>query len=200
MIRPSLQDIMHVANRKGYAIFEKDEKEYNINIWGYRSADNRGNSFNDLRVIFWKYKGQWNIIYQDITTDPGLYWREHPINPLGTAVLKEGQIRGGWKIGLHKGYPALVQAKPVTVIRDANRDNVIDLTGEEDTGYHGINMHRSKNKGESVQVDKWSAGCQVAAEWADHEIFMHLCREAAERFGGDDATFTYTLVNENDFL
>jgi len=119
------------------------------------------------------------------------------MNVEGTAILKEGQHRGAWKLGKHKGYEALVQRKEVTVIRDGNKDGILDLdSGYEETGFFGINHHRANAKNESTQVDKWSAGCQVTADPHLYDVFIKLCQESAEVWGEG---LTYTLLNIEDF-
>ena len=192
-----IRDIISVMQQKGYTVFENDTKPLNINYVGVRDADGV-NTFNDLLVMFWKYRGYWSSFWRPGTTDPGTFWLENPMNPHGTAVLKEGQYRGAWKLGLHQGkYDALVQRKEVTVIRDGNRDGVLDLdAGYEDTGFFGINHHRANAKNESIQVDKWSAGCQVTADPNLYDIFIQMCKESEEIWGEG---LTYTLLNKNDF-
>jgi len=192
-----LKSIIKVMTLKGYAIFENDTKPLNINYVGVRDTSGV-NSFNDLLIMFWKYKGNWSIFYRSATTDPGTYWLENPMNPHGTAILKEDQYRGAWKLGLHQGkYEALVQRKEVTVIRDGNKDGILDLdAGYEDTGFFGINHHRANAKNESVQVDKWSAGCQVTADPHLYDVFIQICKQSAELWGEG---ITYTLLNINDF-
>ena len=188
-------DNLRVALRqKGYKVFEDDSKPFNLNIVGIRTKDETSNAFNDWMVIFWKYAGNWSQMIFPITTDPGLYWRENPMNLKGTAVLKEGQYRGMWKIGKHQGkYEALKQVKPCTVLRDANKDGKIDFTGEEDTGLFGINHHRAGSH--STRVDKWSAGCQVQPNRTLYDIEMALFKASAKEWGN---SFTYTLIHERD--
>lgn len=192
-----IKDIVKVMTIKGYAIFENDSKPLNINYIGIRDASGV-NKFNDLLVMFWKYRGNWSYFTRPATTDPGTYWLESPMNPHGTAILKEGQYRGAWKLGLHQGkYDALVQRKEVTVIRDGNKDGVLDIEGGyEDTGFFGINHHRANSKNESVQVDKWSAGCQVTADPHLYDIFIQICKQSADLWGEG---MSYTLLNINDF-
>ena len=192
-----VKDIVKVMNLKGYTVFENDSKPLNINYVGIRDISNV-NKFNDWFVMFWKYKGQWSSFWRHGTTDPGTYWLKKPMKIEGTAVLKEGQYRGAWQLGLHRGdYSALIQRKEVTVIRDGNKDGVIDLdAGYEETGFYGINHHRANSKRESTQVDKWSAGCQVTASPQLYDIFIQICRESAEIWGEG---LTYTLLNVNDF-
>ena len=191
-----LKDIIKVMTLKGYKVFESDKKPLNLNYIGIRDTSGV-NKFNDYLVLFWKYKGQWSSFYRPATTDPGTYWLNNPMNVEGTAILKEGQHRGAWKLGKHKGYEALVQRKEVTVIRDGNKDGILDLdSGYEETGFFGINHHRANAKNESTQVDKWSAGCQVTADPHLYDVFIKLCQESAEVWGEG---LTYTLLNIEDF-
>jgi hypothetical protein len=189
-----LDNLRIALRQKGYKVFEDDSKPFNLNLVGIRTKDETSNSFNDWMVIFWKYAGNWSQMIFPITTDPGLYWRENPMNIKGTAVLKEGQYRGMWKIGKHQGkYEALRQVKPCTVLRDANKDGKIDFTGEEDTGLFGINHHRAGSH--STRVDKWSAGCQVQPNRVLYDIEMALFKAGAKEWGN---SFTYTLIHERD--
>jgi len=190
-----LKDIIRVMTLKGYKVFESDNKPLNLNYVGIRDTSGV-NKFNDWLVLFWKYKGQWSSFYRPATTDPGTYWLNNPMNVEGTAILKEDQYRGAWKLGKHKGYDALVQKKEVTVIRDGNKDGILDLAGYEEAGFFGINHHRANAKNESTQVDKWSAGCQVTSDPHLYDIFIQLCKESQEIWGEG---LTYTLLNIEDF-
>jgi hypothetical protein len=50
------------------------------------------------------------------------------LQPKSTAILAQGQYKGAYKIGLHQGkYKALVEAKPITVIRDYDRNAKLDF-------------------------------------------------------------------------
>lgn len=204
----SVQDLIKVAANKGYKIFDNDSKNYNINIWGIRKVPGSVNSFDDLIVVFWKFKGLWELRIFPATTEPGTYWLNNPLSKLGTAILIEGQHRALWKKGLHQGkYSALVQASPVTVIRDWDKDSQLDYdSGRKETGYFGINCHRASANGGSIQVDKWSAGCQVLQNRKigvpeselpvyEFDYFMSLCDYAADTYGN---SFTYTLIKETD--
>ena len=194
----SLNDIIDVMEKKGYVVFSDDSKNFNLNIVGIRNEDETANTFNDYMVIFWKYRGQWHQFAFSITTDPGVYWRENPINVNGTAILKPGQYRGMWQLGKHQGkYEALKQVKPVTVYRDKNKNLVLDK-GDEETGLFGINHHRATAKKDftSTQVDKWSAGCQVQPNPVLFDLEMQMFKTAASIWGN---SFTYTLLEEIDF-
>lgn len=190
------EHIIRIMERKGYKVF-KNASGYDLNLVGIRTADMTANSFNDWLCVFYLFDGHWNFFAFPATTDPGTFYRENPINVKGTAILKPGQYRGMWKIGKHKGQKAFVQAKPCTVYRDANRDNILDTEGmEEDTGYFGINGHRSNAIKASLQVDKWSGGCQVWQDPFQHFFAISLGEAAVKKFGN---SFTYTLLTEKDF-
>lgn len=194
---PTLESTLAVMENKGYRVFS-GETGFELNIVGVRTQITRANHFDDFMTVFYRTYGEWIFNIFKCTTDPGTYFLENPLSDLGTAILKEGQYPGAYKIGRHRGrYEALVQATPVTVIRDPNRDNTLDTdTGIEETGFFGINIHRASKSHESLEVNQWSAGCQVLADPFQYKLFMDLCREGRRTFGN---RFTYTLLNEADF-
>lgn len=197
-VAPELKKILDTLQAKQYKIFDNDSKPYNINLVGLRTADMTSNTFNDWEYVFWRSRGSWECLKFPITTDPGLFYLKNPLNETGTAIVKPGQYPGMWKTGFHQGkYPALVQAGPVTVYRDANRDANYDFNGKEDSGVFGINNHRATEKGRSIFVDKWSAGCQVFEDYFQFEIFMRLISEAEKNWS---STFTYTLLTEKELV
>ena len=193
----TFESVYNAMQNKGYEVFETDTKPYNLNIIGIRNNNRAPNFFDDTIVVMWKYKGQWNFNQYQATTDPGLYYLNHSLSPGGTAILKEGQYLHCYCLGLHRGqYKALVQFMPVTIIRDFNKDNYLDFsTGKEDTGIFGINIHRANLTGKTINVNQWSAGCQVFADSNQFSEFITLC-EKAEKYWGK--TFSYTLININD--
>ncbi len=190
--------IIKAVKLKGYTVFEDDSKPLNLNIIGIRAADGKVNTFDDMLTVVWKYRGSWSMAAFPCTTDPGLYWlKNYPESLVGTAILKEGQYKGSHEIGKHKGvYTALTQKDGVTVIRDADRDKELDYSnGIEDKGIFGINIHRASSKHESIQVDRWSAGCVVIADPHCYDVFIKMCEESAEVWSN---SFSLTLLNEND--
>lgn len=189
----SLSWILRKMQEKGYVAFKKDHVPYNMNIVGIRSANREVNAFDDYLCWFYKYQGQWTFRVYKATTDPGLYYLHHPSNVHGTAILKAGQYRGAYSLGLHRNrYTALKQVKPVTVVRDADRDASLDTVGgKEQTGLFGINIHRASAHHESPLVNNWSAGCQVIAHPNDFNELIAVCKKARLHWGN---TFTYTLL------
>ena len=184
--------------KKGYAFFDRNKK-YNLNIIGVRRVENSiPNKFDDTIVVIYRNRQeQWEVFTADITTDPGLYWMMNPINVDGTAILVPNQYRSVYKRDLHQGkYEALCQrGGNVQVYRDADGDRRHNISEDRiDTGFFGINIHKAGRA--SVQVDKWSAGCQVFSRSEDFATFMDLTEEAERRYGN---SFTYPLLLETDF-
>ena len=179
--------------KKGYKLFLRP---FELNIVGIRSDSVTPNSSDDRIDVFFNNSQGKLIEYSfPATTDPGTYWLKNPMNPQGTAILKEGQYINGWGMGMHRGkYLALVQKKPVTVLRDYDRNAVLDfMNGKPDTGLFGINIHRASENGTTKFVDHFSAGCQVFASATDFVLFLSLCERHKNLYGND---FTYTLIDE----
>ena len=185
-----MSTILTKLKESGYIYFEG---KWDLNIIGIRSNSTKPNLFDDrIWVICKNDSDEWQEWSWPATTDPGLYWLQNPMNVAGTGILKEGQWRGCWKLGLHKGKEALVQIKPVTVYRDKNKDSVIDFAKTEGSGLFGLNIHRAGLR--SIKVDRWSAGCQVFANESDFKEFLSLCKKQVEHGHGD--VFSYTLLKE----
>jgi hypothetical protein len=206
MIRPSVNQLLEVLSRKGYRVYDTDSVDWNLNIVGIRSLDPVPDTFDDTLVVFHRFRGIWDIFYYHITTDPSIYYLRHPIASAGqgTAILKEGQYLGAYKIDIHKrGMPGAHEAicqrlGPVTVFRDSNRDDRLNLNASQtETGMFGINLHRGPLVAHSNSANwKFSAGCQVFADRRQFDDFMLKCRNGARAFGNK---FTYTLLHERDF-
>lgn len=191
----NLTTIIQTFKERGYIIYER---AFELNIVGIRKNSNISNSFDDTICVFYKNRsGVWQSMSWPATTDPGTYWLKNPDAPKGTAILKSGQYLKSHAIGLHRGkYTALVQKgpNPVTVIRDYNRDQILDFTGgKEDTGYFGINIHHASVNGTTKTVDRYSAGCQVFANINDFNVFIQLAQQHKSLYGN---VFTYTLIDE----
>jgi len=199
---PSREQIEYTLKSKGYKWF--DSGEYNVNIVGIRNSstgDKVTNQFDDCMTISYMENGLWNYNCFNCTTDPGRYYMEDPLSSAGCAILKPGQYRGAYQIGLHNNeYEALVQVKPVLVYRDNNRDDEYNLNESSvQSGLFGINIHRATSipGNTSTQVDKWSAGCQVIASYDAFQIFMAICNASRYVWGN---SFTYTLIDSDDLL
>lgn len=186
--------IKNIARKKGYKIFTDP---YKLNIWGIRSKSTVPNTFNDTLYVFYKdFKRRWIKYTFQCTTDPGTYWLNNPIQPQGTAILAPGQYIDTYKIDRHRAkYYALCQRlKKVKIIRDYNRNARLDFyNGSVHYGMFGINIHRARKTGETLTVDKHSAGCQVFKRASDFNLFMKLC-EMHRKFHQN--RFSYTLIDQ----
>lgn len=142
--------------------------------------------------------GKERIKTYTITTDPGVYWLEHPMSNLGTAVLKPNQWVNCWSLGFHQSKPdheALVQTGKITVYRDNDKDKLAESAKTEESGLFGVNIHGSNKIGESMSIGRWSAGCNVFNEWSKKEEFISICKLFKKSRGNK---FTYTLLLESD--
>lgn len=189
------EQLQQHCQQKGYAFF--DEGDYNLNLIGVRSHDTHANTFNDRFYCAYRVNGQPVVMSFACTTDPGIYWRQHPMHVDGVAILVPGQYRNLWQLGMHKNqYTALVQLSEVPLYRDNNGDASLDQGGAIYRGFFGIHCHRASQKTqEDDVVNRWSAGCQVIANQREFELFIALCQLSADRYGN---RFTYTLIEESD--
>lgn len=181
--------------RLGYVWFD-ESNEFDLNIFGIRHPE-FGNVFNDLLCVAYWHNG-WHLEVLPGTTDPGRSYLQQPMNSGGTAIVKPGQYRGVWQLGLHrKSYEALVQTGgEITIWRDVDKDALFDFDPSKvSTGFFGINMHKAGTH--STQVDKWSAGCQVFANQGDFEKVMHLAR-MQRLFHPTWTKYSYTLFTLMD--
>jgi len=193
-----INDIIDLMKRSGYQVFLNDTKPFNLNLVCIRSSDLIPDTFNDLFIMFWKFRGAMNSIYVPVTADAGLYWLKNPFSKLGTAIVKKGQYKALWRLGKHRGkYEALVQKSPVTVLRDYNKDEVLDYNlGREETGLFGINHHRASEHKESKKVNKYSAGCIVTANPDLFDVEMEILKQGASSWGN---SFSFSMLHEEDF-
>jgi hypothetical protein len=114
------------------------------------------------------------------SVDPGATYTQRPLNKNGCAHLQLGKYR--YSLGLHRGeHLALVQAGPVRIIRDQDKDGLAEVFEPKEFGHFGINIHAM---GASPDVGPWSAGCQViqggwaGAEWQE---FLGLLQRSGQR-------------------
>lgn len=196
----------------GYAFFEKDARDYNLNIFGVRSKSYDTDTFNDIIGLAWKYAGAWQLKLYSGTTDPGLYYFQNPATSKGTHIMKEGQYKGAYECGLHQGkYGALRQVGPIDFWVDEDRDKIFDKVKVAPGIMINANIHSTINKSipdllaapltdfpdrESLTVYNWSAACQVVANPRKYLEFMTYVYKSKDIYGNK---FTYTLFEEDAF-
>lgn len=185
--------------KHGYEFFNKP---LSINIFGVRANNSEPNSFDDLiGVAYVDNNGNEVCLTFQATTDAGIKVLGDKFGGVkGTLIMIAGQYFNMFKKGYHKGkYPALVQNIEIEVLRDTDKDNMLDFDSlTTDFGMFGLNLHHA-NENEafpSTQVDNWSWGCQVIRKISDWRMFWSLITDSSEIYGD---TFTYTLFNESYF-
>ena len=191
----TLANIVTTLYKKGYKVYNSPNR---LNIVGIRSANDVSETFDDFIAFF--YYDDNGFLQGKIcpaTTDPSVEYLQKPMSSDGTAILKSGQYEDAYQIGMHKGkYKALVQVKPITVIRDKDRNSLLNFFAETQTGLFGINIHRaSRGKNDASVIGLDSAGCQVYMNEEDFNEMMDLADISAALYGN---SFTYTLLDEKD--
>jgi hypothetical protein len=185
-----------IVNALRVKTYETYIRPFELNIVGIRNESTVPNRFDDeIHVFFKNNSNLWIHYIFPATTDPGTYWLKNPMNLQGTAILSQGQYDDAYQVGLHRGkYYALVQRKPVTVLRDYDRNAILDFkNGRPETGMFGVNIHYASVNGTTITVDSYSAGCQVFANINDFNLFMQLCEKHRQLYGN---SFTYTLIDK----
>lgn len=192
----TLKEIIRTAESKGYKI---DKRPFKLNLIGVRNSAATNQKYFDDTIAYFYYDNNGSLVGKVVpaTTDPSTYFLNNPMNIKGAAVLKSGQYPDSWRIGLHRNkYTALVQDKPVTVIRDNDRNSYINYFAPTSTGLYGINIHRATiGKNNALEIGQDSAGCQVFRDVKDFDEVMRLAQASREKYGN---SFTYTLIDERD--
>jgi hypothetical protein len=189
----SLNSIILQAKSQGYSF---DTRPYKLNIIGVRNPKNTSPEKFEDEIAYFYYDTNGNIIgnVSPATTSPSVYYLENPIASKGAAILKQGQYKDAYSIGLHRGiYQALVQTKPVTVIRDTDRNKYINFFAPTTTGLYGINIHKASIKNNVAYIGQDSAGCQTLQNIGDFDDMMKMAKKSRDLYGN---TFTYTLIDQ----
>jgi hypothetical protein len=203
---PAVSDLAHLVvaamERKGYQV-DRGPGEVNIvyvegmNPDGTANAD-EANKWNDLRLLIRFEGGAPRIIGEwAATTEPGRYYTDHPLSPLGAARIEFGQYRS-WQVGMHRNnHEALVQTGgEVTVCRDLNKDG--QRTGDKrQTGEFGINQHWGYDL---PDVEKASAGCLVGQSKDGHRQFMALVKSDPRYQANRKYVFATAVLSESEVL
>lgn len=199
MKKLTLQDIVATMKKKGYIVYTQP---FHLNIVGIRNSSPVNQDRYDDLIAFFYYddngKLQGKICVG--TTDPSTTYLKNPMGSGGAGILKGGQYVDTYKIDYHKKkYEAICQRlKKVTVIRDNDRDGFTNFLNAEQSGFFGINIHKSTaSKSDKTLIGKDSAGCQVFQDNADFYEMMRLARISGSRYGNK---FTYTLIDERDTI
>lgn len=195
MIQLSNALIRAAIQRLGYP----DPEVGKLHILGLRGAtptsateitrcENLPDRYNDVICTFGT-----TLFLAKATVDPGATYTRTPLHPKGAAHL----LNGCWthKRGLHKGRPALVQAAPVRIWRDTDKDYKRDpAESSVYDGWFGINIHAG---GTSPSIGAWSAGCPaIAGGWTGTPwtTFMRLINAA------DQETYRFYMMDAKELV
>lgn len=131
------------------------------------------------------------------TTDPGVYWTFHQINPPhGAAHVVTGYHPNVWQVGMHFYWEALVQSGgPITIWRDDHNSFQQSADDPIQKGFFGIDYHHG---GDSPTIGQWSAGCQVTQSTANFAKTMAAVKGSQKFKANPKATFSYLLVTKKD--
>jgi hypothetical protein len=134
------------------------------------------------------------------TIEPGRFFTVNPTNPKGAARIAFGQFKachvGIHKAGTRNAHEALVQAAPLPVHRDLNKDG--SRTGDKvDEGMFGINQHSGFNASEK-DIGHNSAGCPVTRSHDDHKAFMTLVKSDPRFNASHGYRFVTTVIDGRD--
>ena len=135
-----------------------------INLFSFRREEGVSNEhYSDLIGAF-SFSSP-KIILGPGTTQPGIFYANKPLNPLGTAHVIKGFYPKVFKRGIHnKGkksaHEAFLQVGKFSVRRDANHNGIIDVYEPLETASNqGINLHSQFGDGEDIGL--WGAACSV---------------------------------------
>ena len=179
----SLEDIISLVKSQGYDI---DTTPFKLNVVGIRDTANTEPILFQDEIAYFYYDQNGNLIGNVArgTTSPSVYYLENPMNLSGAAILKQGQYKNAYAIGLHRGkYKALVQVKPVTVMRDKDRNSYLDFFASTQTGLFGINIHKATIKNNQAEIGQDSAGCQVFMNINDYNDMMKMAETSRIKNG-----------------
>ncbi len=144
----------------------------------YALSGNKRGVYDD--ALIWVRKSTGLVATYSANVDPSAFRKGWGTgSEKGMASLKNGVWR--YKTGLHRGYEAFRQAKPVMVERDGTPNY-------DDFGMFGINIHQGGVTGTS------SLGCQTTkrAEWKDFkELGYSLLKSARQK------DFDYILIGRD---
>jgi hypothetical protein len=197
--------ILRYMTQKGYWIARAPDMFNIVYVEGIngdgKTNPDHANEWNDRRmVIRIGGGGQPELLVNDqATTEPGRYFTQDPLNPLGAARIAFGQYKA-WVDGLHKGHqPALVQTERLRIHRDLNKNGLRDASDPIEIGsMFGINQHSTSETLVPSFVDKFSAGCLVGRRYRWHLSFLQIVRQDFRYAGNKGYVFMSTVINGDE--
>lgn len=158
--------------------------------WDFKANSDSpsADQFNDLVILVLKLGEEVILVSKHIaTTEPGKFYTVRPLNINGAARMMTDTLYSKvWRIGAHKRIKqALVQARPITIVRDGNKD-FMRVGDKKFTGEFGINCHHAYD---SATIGQHSAGCQVVQSVKSFSILMQPLLNSGQKL------FDYILLD-----
>lgn len=191
MEAPSAGALVRLMRARGFRLFEGGA--YDLNLVVLRTVPGDVDAWDDWLCVLYRdtAQGPWVLVALECTADPGKLALEQGRNPEGVAIIQEGQHRGAYTFGRHKGkYRCLVPRRPIPCWRDANRDAVRDL-GTNPSNSALLQIHAGP-KSKTQPVGLWSEGC-VALPMDGLEQLLDLCDKQVAAGHGD--VFSLTVID-----
>lgn len=166
--------------------FEVFSGRFNLNMILWRHPDRTPGLRNDgMSLVFQEGGPLWTEEFYQVSIDPSPRYLVDPINPAGTLLIPQGQHRGAWKLGLHRGRRALVQAGDIEVGRIPKGATLLVPTSD-DKGWFGWNLHSGTD----------SAGCVTTGPEPDGQRIVDAVRNRLleQERSGHGATLTVTVI------
>lgn len=194
--------IIAYMQSKNYATFT-NRGEVNIVYIEGAEADGTPNSdllnvWNDRRIVILFESDRPTIALNVLaTTEPGRYYTENPMNPLGAARIQLNQFKS-WQMGWHKpNHEALRQVAPIVVHRDFNKDG-FRTNDRLDAGIFHMNQHHGGNSPLN-DIGLYSAGCLVGRLVKEHSTFLSLCKRDPRYRQNNGFIFSTAVLSGQDF-
>jgi hypothetical protein len=192
----TLDNIKRVFDNKGYTL---EQNDFKLTFVGIRSKTRLIDNWDDFFAICWTEEGKGKIwTTGDYTTDPGIhYMQKKLLNPLGCGIMAPGYYKGLWREGVHAGkYVAFKQIGQVSIYRDRNLDNYMDMNPEtlQSSNSYGANLHHGYA---SSRVNNNSALCQVLRYPRDLQLALAKYQKHKSLYG---ELVDYCLLHEEDFV
>lgn len=202
MKQPTLKEIKDSLLKNRMTVFNQP---YSMNLGGCRTIDNAANTFNDwVWAFYFDSSNEIQGVVIPATTDAGVYYREHPMNKQGVAIIQHNvQHFGAYQLQdptIHRGQlghnkrKAFRQVAPMLYWRDNDLDKTLDFEGKTYSEIAYTNGHYMGTVGN--QVNNWSAGCWGATEANMNKLFA-VCDIQINKLKSDK--FSFSLIHENNF-
>jgi len=198
----TIQKLKEVILKKNYKWFENQ-----INLIGIRTKLQVPDVFNDLLFLVYKNeKGEEVMFTTTYTTEPGVYYQKHLLNPKGCWVMMPNQMIDAYKLGLHQGkadHKCLKSVGKIYGLREDDKDGIVlndkdAIASWVEGNTVGANFHGAKKLIDLTEiVGQNSAGCQVINRWSKKE---EVCAIAKLYEKVNNGLITYTLLTEQDFI